>query len=182
MKSSVRDRVVACAWEEFSGASYSGASLARISRAAGSTKPMIYYYFASKEGLYGALVDRLQGTLDVLFEVGNEAGGIERLLQRHLQWARERPLEHALFARLLGLAGLYCEGPELAASEAIYNRLRQLGRRLLASQGIAANGPGIECLLGAMQGSIRLGAADLAELNLAELARQVERALDTTQG
>jgi AcrR family transcriptional regulator len=48
----VRDRIVASALRHFAAKGYAGASLREIAEAARTTKPMIYYYFKHKEGLY----------------------------------------------------------------------------------------------------------------------------------
>lgn len=48
----VRDRIVASALYHFAEKGYAGASLREIAEAARTTKPMIYYYFDSKAGLY----------------------------------------------------------------------------------------------------------------------------------
>ena len=48
----VRARIISEAARIFAGTGYSGASIQDIVDAAGTTKPMVYYYFKSKEGLY----------------------------------------------------------------------------------------------------------------------------------
>lgn len=52
----VRDRIFASALRHFSQKGYAATSLREISQDAQTTKPMIYYYFGSKEGLYGSIV------------------------------------------------------------------------------------------------------------------------------
>jgi AcrR family transcriptional regulator len=57
----VRDRIEASALKLFSEKGYAGTSLREIAEAARTTKPMIYYYFGSKEGLFAStLGSRLQ--------------------------------------------------------------------------------------------------------------------------
>jgi AcrR family transcriptional regulator len=61
-------QIVAHAVAEFAADGYAGASMARIARRAGISKPLIYQYFGSKDGLYltclhavaGALLARLE--------------------------------------------------------------------------------------------------------------------------
>ena len=61
-------QIVAVAVDEFAGQGYAGASMATIARRAGISKPRIYQYFGSKDGLYlsclhsvaGGLLDRLE--------------------------------------------------------------------------------------------------------------------------
>ena len=63
----VRDRIVVSALRCFAEKGYEGASLREIAEAARTTKPMIYYYFKSKEGLYvSTLGDLLQQFADAI--------------------------------------------------------------------------------------------------------------------
>jgi AcrR family transcriptional regulator len=63
----VRDRIVAGALRLFAEKGYAGTSLREIAEAARTTKPMIYYYFGSKEGLYAStLGDLLQAFADAI--------------------------------------------------------------------------------------------------------------------
>lgn len=54
--SEVRDRIFASALRHFSQKGYAATSLREVSEDAQTTKPMIYYYFGSKDGLYGSIV------------------------------------------------------------------------------------------------------------------------------
>lgn len=63
----VRERIVASALRFFAVKGYAGTSLREIAEAARTTKPMIYYYFQSKEGLYvSTLGDLLQQFADAI--------------------------------------------------------------------------------------------------------------------
>jgi AcrR family transcriptional regulator len=63
----VRERIVSSAVRCFAEKGYAGASLREIAEAARTTKPMIYYYFKSKEGLYiSTLGDLLQQFADAI--------------------------------------------------------------------------------------------------------------------
>jgi AcrR family transcriptional regulator len=77
----VRDRIVASALRCFAGKGYAGASLREIAEAARTTKPMIYYYFHSKEGLYistlGDLLQQLADSIDRATSPGDDP--IEKL-------------------------------------------------------------------------------------------------------
>ncbi len=55
----VRDRIFASALRHFSRKGFAATSLREISDDALTTKPMIYYYFGSKEGLYGSIVRQI---------------------------------------------------------------------------------------------------------------------------
>ncbi|HMS57401.1 MAG TPA: TetR/AcrR family transcriptional regulator [Tepidiformaceae bacterium] len=52
----VRERIFQSALRHFSQKGFAATSLREISEDALTTKPMIYYYFGSKEGLYGSIV------------------------------------------------------------------------------------------------------------------------------
>jgi AcrR family transcriptional regulator len=62
------DQIVAVAVTEFAERGYAGASMAAIAARAGISKPLVYQYFGSKDGLYlaclhhvaAALLDRLE--------------------------------------------------------------------------------------------------------------------------
>ena len=55
----MRDRIFASALRHFSQKGFAATSLREVSRDAQTTKPMIYYYFGSKEGLYGSIVRQI---------------------------------------------------------------------------------------------------------------------------
>jgi TetR/AcrR family transcriptional regulator len=55
----VRDRIFFSALRHFSEKGYAATSLREISHDAQTTKPMIYYYFGSKEGLYSGIVRQI---------------------------------------------------------------------------------------------------------------------------
>lgn len=68
----VRDRIVASALRCFAEKGYAGTSMHEIAAAARTTKPMIYYYFKNKEGLYSStLGDRLQQFGDAIDRATN---------------------------------------------------------------------------------------------------------------
>ena len=61
-------QIIAAAVDEFAARGYAGASMVVIARRAGISKPLVYQYFGSKDGLYltclhtvaGALLERLE--------------------------------------------------------------------------------------------------------------------------
>jgi TetR/AcrR family transcriptional regulator len=61
--SDVRTRILRAATDVFADKGYAGASIADISSAAGITKPMLYYYFGDKAGLFDAVVEQVHGRL-----------------------------------------------------------------------------------------------------------------------
>lgn len=56
MSDETSDRIVEAAMEEFSEAGFSGARVARIAEKAGVNKALLFYYYRSKEKLYGAVL------------------------------------------------------------------------------------------------------------------------------
>jgi AcrR family transcriptional regulator len=56
-------QIVAHAVDEFAANGYAGASMARIARRAGISKPLIYQYFGSKDGLFLTCLHEVAGGL-----------------------------------------------------------------------------------------------------------------------
>ena len=52
-----RERLLAAALDQFTRRGYAAATVRELCEAAGVTKPVLYYYFKSKEGLYLELMD-----------------------------------------------------------------------------------------------------------------------------
>lgn len=57
----VRDRIATAALDLFAAKGYAGTSLREVCEKARTTKPMVYYYFGSKEGLYRAMLQEQVG-------------------------------------------------------------------------------------------------------------------------
>jgi AcrR family transcriptional regulator len=77
------DRILKIALELFSTRGYDATSVREICEAAGITKPTLYHFFTSKEGLYRALVDdTLVEFRKELLELLEIPGGIEERLKR----------------------------------------------------------------------------------------------------
>ena len=93
-----RDTIVVAAAREFAARGYAGAGVDRIARQAGVNKAMIYYHFASKAGLYAAI---LRG----LFEPAGE--------QARAIVAADRPPEEKLDALAAAIASRVFAHPEL---------------------------------------------------------------------
>ena len=102
----------------FARRGFHGASMDEIARSCGLTKPMLYAYFKSKEGLYLATVDRagryLVGSVDKLLEERDPLGRLRRATGILLSFIdRDRHGWAVLFAEGLG------EGP-VARHVALY--------------------------------------------------------------
>ncbi len=109
-------RLLRAARNEFMRHGYSGARVERISRAARSSDRMLYYYFASKEGLY----------LRVLEGVYSELGAAESAFVLEPR----RPVE-ALDALIEFTWRYYLEHPEFVAL--LSNENLQRGRHITKS-------------------------------------------------
>lgn len=59
----VQERIINAATRLFAEKGYAGTSTAEIVSAAGVTKPMVYYYFGDKEGLFRAVMDQVNRRL-----------------------------------------------------------------------------------------------------------------------
>ncbi len=97
-----RGRILEAGLGVFSTEGYAGATVDGIARAAGLSKPNLLYYFASKEAIYRALLDRLlQDWLDPLRALDPGGDPVEEVLsyaRRKLHLARDFPRESRLFA------------------------------------------------------------------------------------
>ncbi len=71
----VRDRIFMAALRHFSQKGYAATSLREVSLDAQTTKPMIYYYFGSKEGLYGSIVRQILDETGQFIETRLAPGG-----------------------------------------------------------------------------------------------------------
>lgn len=97
-----RARILEAGLEVFSTEGFRGATLDGIAQAAGLSKPNMLYYFASKEAIYAALLDRLlDNWLDPLRALDPSGEPLAEMLgyvRRKLHLARDFPRESRLFA------------------------------------------------------------------------------------
>jgi len=79
----LRQRIINAARQSFAARGFSETSVRQVAAAAKTTKPMIYYYFGSKAGLYQALIDeasgKVQRSVDSL--IGSGDPPCQRLLE-----------------------------------------------------------------------------------------------------
>jgi AcrR family transcriptional regulator len=77
-----RERLILAALELFTERGYSAASIREICQAASVSKPVLYYYFKSKEGLYLEIMNGISQLFDQSVQaLGTSAGTVrERLL------------------------------------------------------------------------------------------------------
>jgi TetR/AcrR family transcriptional regulator len=78
----VRNRLLSAATELFSRKGYSATTTREIVAAAGVTKPVLYYYFRSKEGIYLELIREAFAKFDALLDGSRKepASAMEKLL------------------------------------------------------------------------------------------------------
>ncbi len=89
-----RHRLLVAATRLFARTGYAATSVREIVEAAGVTKPVLYYYFQSKEGLYLAILEETTRIMDATIAEAVTAGGsacarIEELLERMVVLVRE---------------------------------------------------------------------------------------------
>ncbi len=123
----VRDRIFASALLHFSQKGFAATSLREISQDAQTTKPMIYYYFGSKEGLYGSIVREI---LEEMAEAIRSNLPAEATAAVQVSAYCERYLDHFLakeeiialvLREVFGLGG----APMAAFAQALGERVRQ---------------------------------------------------------
>ncbi|MGE3074338.1 MAG: TetR/AcrR family transcriptional regulator [Dehalococcoidia bacterium] len=123
----VRERIFASALRHFSQKGFAATSLREVSEDAQTTKPMIYYYFGSKEGLYASIVRQI---LEEMAEGIRSGLPAEAHVQDQLMAFCERYLAHFLqqeeiialvLREVFGLGGV----PMAEFSQALGARVRQ---------------------------------------------------------
>ncbi|MGE0598747.1 MAG: TetR/AcrR family transcriptional regulator [Dehalococcoidia bacterium] len=123
----VRERIFASALRHFSQKGFAATSLREVSEDAQTTKPMIYYYFGSKEGLYASIVRQILEEMAEGIRSGlpAEAPVTEQLMafcQRYLDHFLQQEEIIALVLReVFGLGGV----PMAEFSQALGARVRQ---------------------------------------------------------
>jgi len=107
----VRDRIFRSALRHFSQKGFAATSLREIASDAQTTKPMIYYYFKSKEELYASIVHEILGELaasisDSLPAEGEAIARISAYAERYLDAFLAKEEVIALVLReVFGLGG-----------------------------------------------------------------------------
>jgi AcrR family transcriptional regulator len=123
----VRDRIFASALRHFSQKGFAATSLREVSEDAQTTKPMIYYYFGSKEGLYASIVRQILEEMadGIRSQLPAEAPVQEQIIafcDRYLDHFLQQEEIIALVLReVFGLGGV----PMAEFSQALGERVRQ---------------------------------------------------------
>ena len=135
-------QIIAAAVDEFAARGYAGASMVDIAQRAGISKPLIYQYFGSKDGLYltclntvaGGLLDRLE-----LAELSMDDSVASRIHALRAVFEALEPQPNAW--QLLHDASRPATGPIAAAAEDYQNRTAALvasgSERFLRARGQA---------------------------------------------
>ena len=135
----VRERLLHAAMELFATRGYAATSIREIVKVAGVTKPVLYYHFQSKEGLYLALVEELRGVVEsTLAESVATPGSARERLERLFAAMFGLFEAHRSSVRFLNAA--YWgpgEGAPAVDFEVIHRRLVSTVERVVA-QGMAA--------------------------------------------
>ncbi len=99
------DRILIKALDLFSERGYDATSVREICEAAGVTKPTLYHFYGSKEGVYRALVEGTlesyrKGVREIVAAPGSVPERLRRIARGHFEYTRER---RELVRFLLGL-------------------------------------------------------------------------------
>jgi AcrR family transcriptional regulator len=98
----VRERLLAAALELFTRKGYSATSVREIVAAAGVTKPVLYYYFGNKEGLFLELMNHAHGVFEgVVVEITALPGSVRERITRFCLSLFDDALNHVSIVRLI---------------------------------------------------------------------------------
>jgi AcrR family transcriptional regulator len=111
LQPSACDRILVAAAHLYAIRGYAGTSIREIAELAGVTKPLVYYHFTSKEGLYGRLfrhamgyaVERAEG---VLLLTTGAANRLRALIRAQLALARQAPEIYLFVHSVMTMPGL----------------------------------------------------------------------------
>ena len=83
LEATVREELLAEATELFTRKGYASTTVREIVTAAGVTKPVLYYYFRNKEGIYLELIRQPYARFDALLDAfrGGHGSAIKRILR-----------------------------------------------------------------------------------------------------
>ena len=127
----------------FATQGYEATSVREIVEAAGVTKPTLYYYFGSKEGLAQAILTMPMAALgeamrSILAAPGDPVEDLDRIVEAHFAFCRENPdCGRFFFALLFGPQGSDLLARFKQAKESMPERLTE-GILRLAEAGLIA--------------------------------------------
>lgn len=138
-ESPVRDRLLAAALTLFNTKGYASTSVREIVEAAGVTKPVLYYHFRSKEGIYTAVLEEASTQLalvldDILSRPASATTRLRMLIDECFHLARlHEPAVRLMYAAYYGPQ----QGAPFFDLRKFHDPIDDSIRRLLG-QGIAA--------------------------------------------
>jgi TetR/AcrR family transcriptional regulator len=160
ISSNIAEGILQAAVRLFARKGYEATSTREIVEAAGVTKPMIYYYFKNKEGLYEAVLTRFLSQFAVRLravvdEPREPRDHLVEVVWAHLEYCRE----HRDFAKFF--YAVFFGPEESAVADSLVSMTRQVQDLLIeACQRAVANGlvkpERMEALVTALQAMINL--------------------------
>lgn len=98
----VRDRLLGAAIRLFTERGYAATSVSEIVAAAGVTKPILYYYFKNKEGIYLEIMRTAYGHMEALLDQAAQwSGPATERIKRFASMIHSTFIEHIDAARLI---------------------------------------------------------------------------------
>ncbi|MDA8429795.1 MAG: TetR/AcrR family transcriptional regulator [Geobacteraceae bacterium] len=164
--SDARERLLAAALEQFSRRGYAASSVREICQSAAVTKPVLYYYFRSKEGLYLQLMEESYDQFETtLAELHSFSGTVRQRVIHFCQGVFDASIQQLPLVKLF--YSIYYGAPQGAPAfdlERYYDRMLQVLSDLMQA--------GIE------RGELRPGnVADMVWATLACLSIAIEEQL-----
>jgi AcrR family transcriptional regulator len=130
---SVRERLLGAAASIFARKGYAATSVGEIVAAAAVTKPVLYYWFSSKEGIYQALLEEAFASFEgLLVEAVSAPGGARERLALLCGRALEMMKTHLDIIRIMHAA--YYGPPQGAPRfdfDVFHTRFREATRRIV---------------------------------------------------
>ena len=134
-----RERLLGAALEQFTRRGYAATSVREICLAAGVTKPVLYYYFKSKEGLYLQLMEDSYSQFEsMLVDLSSFPGSARRRVIHFCEGVFDTTVQQLPLVKLI--YSIYYGTPQGAPAfnlELYYDRLLQVISALV-QEGIAA--------------------------------------------
>lgn len=125
-ETAVKEKLLNAATDLFTRRGYAATSVREIVAAAGVTKPVLYYHFGSKEGIYRAIMDLTQEAFNVRLEkVRRRGGSAGKKLRSLLEEVFDLFLERLSVVRLI-FAIYY--GPHQGAPDFDFNQFDEAFR------------------------------------------------------
>ncbi|RMF40974.1 MAG: TetR family transcriptional regulator [Alphaproteobacteria bacterium] len=138
-------RLLDAALKVFSQEGFRAATLDQIAAEAGMSKPNLLYYFASKEEIYRAVLDR---TLDLWLEPlrgldpqGDPVEEIRAYIRRKLEMSRDNPQESRLYANEILRGGAVIMAEMTGPLRALVMQKAAVIRRWIAAGRLAPHDP-----------------------------------------